>query len=285
MEAVARRAPAPFLAMGGGLEVIGVPQGRDNLAWVLRCVATDAVGVVDGVDAEAVLALCAARGWRLSAVFNTHRHGDHVGINLDLQRRGALEGARVLGYGAIPGLTEPVDEGDEVTLGAVTGRVLRTEGHLDGHLSFVFGDALFCGDTLFAGGCGYLFDGPPAAMWASLRRLAGLPGGTRVCCAHEYTEDNLAFARLVEPGNAALAARIARVREVRASGGCTLPSTMDEERATNPFLRTGSPELRAALAAAVGPWGAGAPTHLDVFTALRAWKDAAPHRAIGAEGR
>jgi hydroxyacylglutathione hydrolase len=272
--------------MGGRLEVLGVPQGRDNLAWVLRCTATDAVAVVDGVDAEAVLALCAARGWRLSVVLNTHRHGDHIGINLDLQRRGALVDLRVVGHaapvGAIPGLTEPVDEGDVVAIGAVQGRVLRTEGHLDGHLSFLFGDALFCGDTLFAGGCGYLFDGPPASMWASLRRLAGLPADTRVFCAHEYTEDNLAFAQLVEPCNAALAERVARVRAVRAAGGCTLPSTIDEERATNPFLRTGSPELRARLAAAVGPVG---PAHLDVFTALRAWKNAAPQRAIGVGGR
>ncbi len=283
MDAIARLPPAPFLAMGGLLEVSGIPQGADNVAWILRCTTTGTVAVVDGVDADGVLAWCDARGTRLAAILNTHRHGDHVGINRDLQRRGALDGVRVIGPArppdSIPGLTEPVDEGDEVVLGAVRGRVLRTEGHVDGHLSYVFGDVLFCGDTLFAGGCGFLFDGPAAAMHRSLLRLAGLPGETRVCCAHEYTLDNLAFAWLVEPRNRDLADRIRRVRAIRATGGCSLPSTIDEERATNPFLRTGSPGLRATLAAAVGPVGA---AHLDVFAALRTYQDGAPQRAPGA---
>ena len=181
------------------------------------------------VEAEPVEAYVAQRGLNLTTILTTHTHPDHIGIHRELAKRGALERLRVVGNAslaaAIPGLSEGVEDGSEVRLGELRGRAMLTEGHIDGHISYVFGDVLFCGDTLFAGGCGYLFDGPPAKMHASLARLAALADDTKVCCAHEYTEDNLRFAWSVEPDNEALAARIRQVWALRAEGGCTVPST------------------------------------------------------------
>lgn len=266
----------------GQLVIHTVPAWKDNLIWVIASSGSDEAWAVDGPDAEAVLAWCAGNGRRLVGILNTHTHHDHVGINHDLQRRGLLEGMRVFGRekagNDVPGLTDPVDEGDRFDLAGVPVRVLRTEGHIDGHVSYVIGDLLFCGDTLFAGGCGYLFDGPPSKMFDSLLRLAALDPGTRVCCAHEYTQDNLRFAWMVEPDNEALAARIRQVWRDRADGRCTVPSTIAEERATNPFLRPGSPTLRANVAAHMP--GVALDTDLDVFTATRALKDKGLHKGI-----
>lgn len=282
MPHVVSRPNGPFAL--GGIQVHQVPVGDDNLVWVL--VRDGRAAVVDGpADAGPVLALCEQVGARLEAVLNTHTHGDHVGINRDLERRGLLSGLRVVGpAGAradVPGLTEPVDEGDRVELFGEVAEVWRTDGHLNGHVSFVFRPevgpgAVFCGDTLFAGGCGYLFDGPPSAMLGSLLRLAGLPGDTLVCCAHEYTTDNLLFARFVEPRNRALSARADAVAAIRASGGCAVPSTIGEEQATNPFLRPGSPALIARVHELHGPTDG---TPLGVFTATRQLKDRKLHRA------
>ncbi len=273
---------APFSTSGGTLEVHQIPAWVDNLIWLLVDPARGEAAAVDGPEAGALLAYCDARGLRLTAVLNTHTHGDHVGLNRDLGRRGLLDNVRVYGpakaAAQVPGLDVGVDEGATVSFGGATGRVLLTEGHLDGHVSFVFDDVLFCGDTLFAAGCGYLFDGPPARMNRSLGRLAELPGETRVCCAHEYTEDNLRFAWSVEPDNEALADRIRRVWAIRADGGCSLPSTIAEERATNPFLRSTSPTLRASVAAAMPDLTLDGP--LAVFAATRALKDRKDYRAL-----
>jgi len=150
-----------------------------------------------------------------------------VGINTDLADRGLLAKMRVVGPAkardAVPGITEAVDEGDAVTFGPVTAKVMLTEGHINGHVSYVFEDVVFCGDTLFAGGCGYLFDGPPAKMHDSLTRLSQLAPETRVCCAHEYTQDNLRFAWSVEPENETLARRIKDVWARRGKGECVCP--------------------------------------------------------------
>lgn len=276
----------PFLTADGLLEVHQVPADQDNLIWLLRVVGTDEVAAVDGPDAGGVLAYCAANGLRLTAILNTHTHPDHIGINRDLAKRGLLEGMRVVGAaatrGVIPGLTEAVGEGDAVRLGAAEGRVLLTEGHVNGHISYVFSDALFCGDTLFAGGCGYLFDGPPSKMHASLTRLAQLPPDTRVCCAHEYTEDNLRFAFSLEPDNSALGARIRAVWALRARGECSVPSTIADELATNPFLRHASPTLRESVAlASATALGEGAE---EVFAATRALKNKGAYKARGDAG-
>ena len=192
-----------------------------------------------------------------------------------LARRGLGEGLRVFGSAkvadAIPLLTNPVQDGDRLRLGNSEGSVMLTEGHIDGHISYLFGDLLFCGDTMFGAGCGYLFDGPPEAMHRSLQRLAALPAETHVCCAHEYTEDNLLFALSVEPQNLSLTKRIAEVKKIRSQGGCSVPSTIGEERKTNPFLRYESPELLGNLKQA---WpGRDLSSPALIFAATRALKD------------
>jgi hydroxyacylglutathione hydrolase len=228
------------------------------------------------------LRYCEEKGLRWTTIFNTHTHGDHIGINRDLERRGVLSSFRVVGSAsvgdAIPGLTEPVRDGDKVQLGSLTGRVLLTEGHLNGHISYVFGDVLFCGDTLFGAGCGYLFDGPPATMFRSLLTLAALPGETHVCCAHEYTEDNLRFAWSVEPDNEALAQRIRRVWSLRARGESSIPSSIETERSTNPFMRPGSPTIQASVRAAFG--GREVNGLEEWFAATRELKDRKDYRAL-----
>lgn len=288
----------PRTLLGGAATLQLIPLGQDNLGWRLTCNATGATALVDGPDAVPYLESLASLGLTLSALFITHTHGDHIGVAADLQgrrqialRRGEADpwpGLRTFGprprAAEVPGLTDAVDEGDEVALGALRLQVWRTEGHLRGHISYVLADekgekgekgAIFCGDTMFGGGCGYLFDGPPAAMLASLQRIAALPPTTLLCCAHEYTWDNLHFALSVAGADPAYAAalgdRITRCRDLRAAGRSTLPSTIGEERATNPFLHA------AQLVAALPDRGAEAatvpPDAAAAFTALRAAKD------------
>lgn len=273
----------PWTTAGGAIEVHLVPAWKDNLIWMITRPDSDEAWAVDGPELAPVDAWCEAHGKRLVGVLNTHTHADHIGINRELAERSRLGGLRIVGSAhpkvAIPGQTEAVDGGDSVRLLGQELRILRTDGHQDGHISYLLDDALFCGDTLFAGGCGYLFDGPASAMLDSLLRLAALPGGTRVFCAHEYTEDNLRFAWFVEPDNAALAHRIRQVWEARAQGRCTVPSTVEEERATNPFLRPGSPTIRQRVAEALPD--ADVRSDLGAFTATRTLKNAGPHKALG----
>jgi hydroxyacylglutathione hydrolase len=270
----------PFRARSGAFEVHQIPAAEDNLIWLFVCLRTGAAAIVDGPDAEAVLAYAQARGITISHVLNTHTHGDHIGLNRDLRERGILPGLEVVGPRKVardvPGITHPVDEGDTIQVGACTARVMRTEGHIEGHICFVFEDVVFCGDTLFAGGCGRVFTGDYVAMHDGLTRLAALPGDTRVCCAHEYTEDNLRFALSVEPGNAALARRYADVRALCAEGRCTVPSTIAVELATNPMLRTSSPELIAHVHQQAP--SADLATPLGVFTATRKLKDSGAYK-------
>lgn len=285
MEHIVTAPRAPFLTSDGRLEIHQIPAWKDNLVWLVRCTSTGSVAAVDGPDATAALAYCQARQWTLDTILNTHTHGDHIGINKDLGRRGFLSTMTVYGpakkAAAVPGLTHPINDGDTVRIGDVSGQVWLTEGHIDGHVSFLFDDVLFCGDTLFAGGCGFLFDGPPKKMYDSLRRLSGLPAETKVCCAHEYTEDNLRFARSVEPNNQALAERIVALTALRAEGGCSVPSTIGEERATNPFLRWASSELVESLAAAWPGRSLDGPE--EIFAATRALKDRKDYRRASAD--
>ncbi len=261
-----------------GARIHMLPAARDNLMWLLECTTTRKAAVIDGPpEADPLLALCERLGVELTAVWNTHTHHDHIGINLALQRRGALDGLTVAGPARrasdVPGLTLPVDEGDALTLGRLRAQVWLTEGHLDGHVSFVLPGAVFCGDTLFTGGCGRLFDGPASTLFRSLLRLASLPPDTLVFCAHAYTPENLAFAAFMEPDNDALAERIAKVEALRAQGRSAVPSTIAEERATNPFLRVGSPTIVERVAALGGV----VDTPEQVFASLRALKDAKVH--------
>jgi hydroxyacylglutathione hydrolase len=280
MAHVVTRPTPPFRSASGALEVHQIPAASDNLVWLLVCTKTRTCAVVDGPDAEGALAYASAHDLQISVVINTHTHPDHIGVNLDLQERGLLANMRVIGperaRGDVPGITETVKPGDEVKLGALTGCVIETDGHLRGHVSYVFEDVVFCGDALFAGGCGRVFTGDFAAMQAGLARLSALAPQTRVCCAHEYTEDNLRFALSVEPDNQALQQRAARVRALRAEGGCAVPSTIGEELATNPMLRWGS----ASLLAGLKQQSPSADLHdpVGVFTATRTLKDSGQYK-------
>ena len=275
MQHAVTRIPAPFSVCEGAARVHLVTAWTDNLIWILECVSTGEAAVVDGPEAGPTLAYCEREGLNLKTILNTHTHPDHIGINKDLAKRGLLDGFRVVGNPErpIPGLNAPVKAGDTVQVGALTGEVLLTEGHQDGHLTYRFGDAVFCGDVLFGGGCGYLFDGPPAKMHASLMRLAAMPGATKVFCAHEYTQDNLRFAWSVDPDNAELAERIRHDWATRAEGGCTIPTTIGLERATNPFLRAEAIKARVAPSLS---------DPAEIFAAARRLKDGRAYKSMSA---
>ena len=271
--------PSPPTVSRCGLTVYAVPLATDNLGWLIVHPASAQAAIVDGPEAGPVLAACEALGVRLTTVINTHTHGDHIGINRDLERRGLLSSLRVIGpaavAAAIPGLTDPVQPEDTIAFADVPARVVLTDGHLTGHVSYVFDDLAFVGDCLFMGGCGYLFTGPPAAMFDSLMRLAALPPETWIFCAHEYTEDNLRFAATLEPNNPDLQSRIAAVHDRRRQGLATVPGRLALELATNPFLRQNSDELVASCTKASQATGLGIDlsTPLGVFSATRKLKD------------
>lgn len=242
----------------------------DNYGYLLHDPATAVTATVDTPDANEILAQLAAKGWRLTHILNTHHHADHAGGNLELKRR---TGCTIIGPRAdaarIPGIDIVVGEGDVVTLGRHRATVFDTPGHTRGHIVYHFAEAhaAFVGDTLFALGCGRLFEGTPAQMWGSLQKILAWPDETRIYCAHEYTESNARFAVTVEPQNQALRARAATVARLRASGRPTVPSTLGEERATNPFLRPTSGDLRATIDSIAAP-------DVEVFAKTRALKDA-----------
>ena len=196
--------------------------------------------MIDPAVAEPVLAAAAARGWRITQILNTHWHPDHVGANLAIKEATGCQIAGPAGEASkIPGIDRAVADGEQVAVGGAEGVVIDVPGHTAGHNAYYFAGAgvLFCGDTLFALGCGRLFEGTPGQMHASLAKLMALPDATRVYCAHEYTQANARFAVTVEPGNAALAERVVAIDAARASGRPTVPSTIRLERATNPFVR------------------------------------------------
>ncbi len=254
--------------------IIPIPAFSDNYIWLLREGARAVV--VDPGDAVPVRAYLEREGLRLAAILVTHHHGDHVGGVAALAATGDVP---VLGPAreAIPGRTHALTDGSDVPLPgfAASLRVLDVPGHTAGHIAYAGeldgGPVAFVGDTLFAAGCGRLFEGTAAQMAASLARLAALPPATRIYCAHEYTLANLRFARAVEPGNAALAEREARERARREHGLPTLPSILADELATNPFLRTAGPEVAASAARRAGVPLA---DPVAVFATLRTWKNA-----------
>jgi len=251
------------------LEIERIPCRTDNYIWLVHEPETGSVAVVDPADAEPVEARLVARGFVLTHILNTHHHGDHVGGNLALKQRW---GCTIVGPRAdaarIPGIDVAVGDGDTYRLGEATARVFDVPGHTRGHIAFWFSaeKALFCGDTLFALGCGRLFEGTPAQMWNSLGKLRALPDDTQVYCAHEYTQSNARFALSVDAGNADLVARAKDVDAARAKGLATVPSLLGLEKRTNPFLRADD----AGLARAMGLAGASPDA---VFAAVRGAKD------------
>lgn len=251
------------------LDIRQIPVLNDNYVYLVREEESGAVAVVDPAVAEPVLAEAERLGWRITHILNTHHHGDHVGGNLDIQR---ATGCTIVGPRAdrarIPGIQVAVGDGDAYDFGAATARVFDVPGHTSGHIAYWFeaDDALFCGDTLFALGCGRLFEGTPAQMWASLSKLRALPDAVRVYCAHEYTQANARFALSLGEENPDLAARAREIDAARARGEPTVPSLLGAEKRTNPFLRADDGGLAAAVGLAAAP-------PVQVFAEVRRRKD------------
>jgi hydroxyacylglutathione hydrolase len=235
------------------MDIVAVPAFSDNYLWLVHDAASGETAVVDPGDAAPVLAEAERRGWKLSQVWNTHWHPDHTGGNLAIKQ---ATGARVSGPAGenIPGRDVSLREGDEIRLGDHVGRVIEVPGHTLGHVALIFDHehVAFVGDTLFAMGCGRLFEGSPEQMYRSLERLTSLPADTRLYCAHEYTLSNGRFAAHAEPHNDAIANRLERVKHLRDEGKITVPTTVAQERETNPFVRA---------------------TNVDEFARLRKEKD------------
>ena len=228
-----------------GLEIVRVPALSDNYIWLAHDSASGDTVVVDPAEAAPALAAAAARGWTIGQIWNTHWHPDHTGGNAQIK---AATGCTITGpaaeAGKIPTLDRLVGESDRARIGAIEVMVIAVPAHTAGHIAYHLpaAEVVFVGDTLFAMGCGRLFEGTPAQMWANMERLGALPPETRVYCAHEYTQSNGRYALVAEPGNADIVARMAEVDAARARGEATVPTTIALERATNPFLRAGGAE-------------------------------------------
>ena len=253
------------------MDLLAIPAFTDNYVWLLH--DGQRALVVDPGDAGPVLDALRRLNLQLDTILLTHHHADHVG-GVDALREAFHP--RIVGpaFETLPGPVERLSEGDTVTALGLTFSVIDVPGHTAGHIAFYTPQMdglplLFCGDTLFSGGCGRLFEGTPAQMLASLDKLAALPGNTRVCCTHEYTLANLKFALAVEPGNTALQAYAEACKAKREHDQPTLPSSVDLERRINPFLRS----REAAVTAAARRFDASASGEVAVFAALREWKN------------
>lgn len=232
------------------LEILAVPVLADNYVWLAHDGDSGETAAVDPAVAEPVLEAAAERNWRITQIWNTHWHPDHIGGNREIK---AATGCRVTGprgeADKIDTLDVPVGEGDRVSLGATTAEIWDVPAHTAGHIAYYLpqAGAIFVGDTLFAMGCGRLFEGTAEQMFANMQRFAALDGATRVYCAHEYTLANAHFAQAMEPGNPAIIRRLAQVEALREQGQPTLPTTIAQERATNPFLRAATATELARL--------------------------------------
>lgn len=251
------------------LELVTIPCLSDNYAFLLHDAASGQTAVVDVPDAQPILEALKARGWKLSDILITHHHSDHI-QGVDALR--AATGAKVWGAAAdahrLPALDTKLTEGSTVSVGSEKGTVIDVRGHTIGHIAYYFPESglAFTADSLMACGCGRLFEGTGEQMWVSLSKLAALPPETVICSGHEYTAANIRFALSLEPDNPMLMSRSSRVAAARERGVPTVPSTLSEELATNPFLRASLPQMKIA---------AGLPDETDaaVFSEIRARKD------------
>lgn len=232
------------------LDIHQFPCLDDNYGVLVHDAKSGITASIDAPDSEDILAEAAAKGWTLTHILTTHHHVDHTGGNQELK---AATQCRIIGPRGeaqkIPGLDQPVGEGDTFQLGDYEVRVIETPGHTLGHVAYHIAQAemVFAGDTLFALGCGRVFEGTAQMMHASLRKLAALPGATRVYCGHEYTLANARFALTIEPDNTALQRRLKEIESLRAAGRPTLPTTIFDELQTNPFLRAHVPAIQQRL--------------------------------------
>ena len=251
------------------LEIHQFPCLNDNYGYLVHEPVSGATAAIDTPEVKPILTALEEKGWTLTHILNTHHHFDHAGGNAELKEK---TGCTVIGpkgeKDLIPGIDRAVGEGDIVELGAARARVIEVPGHTRGHIAYSFDQehVAFVGDTLFALGCGRLFEGTAQQMWTSLGKLMELPDDTVVYCAHEYTQANARFALSVEPDNTALAARAKEIDEKRARGEWTVPTTIGLEKRTNPFLRAASPDLRRVLGLEAAP-------DVDVFAETRKRKD------------
>src|SRR4051812_37666363 len=222
------------------MEIVRIPALSDNYIWLVHEPESGETMVVDPAVADPVLAEAERRGWRITQIWNTHWHPDHTGGNAAIKAAtGAFVTAPAAEAARIPTMDRGVGEGDRVTLGAISAEVIEVPAHTAGHIAYYLPEegTVFVGDTMFAMGCGRLFEGSAEQMYANLQRLTALPPDTKVYCAHEYTASNGRFALTVEPDNQALVSRMAAVEAARAAGDATVPTTIALERETNPFVR------------------------------------------------
>ncbi len=256
------------------MRIVVVPCLSDNYAYLIICEETDKAAIVDPSEAGPVAAAVDREGIELVSIWNTHHHYDHTGGNRDLLVRWP-ELAVIAHHsdrGRVAGQTEFVNDGDVVSVGEAKAAIMFNPGHTNGAISYFIAEqaSVFTGDTLFGAGCGRMFEGNAEQMHGSLMSLSSLPSETQVYCGHEYTVNNLRFAAAVEPDNDEIAARAERARQARTLGSPTVPFSIAEERATNPFLRA---EVEAVAAAARAQHGLQSKAPHAVFGALRKWKD------------
>jgi len=251
------------------LQIHQFPCLSDNYGFLIRERLSGLTAAIDTPDPKAIRRELKRKGWRLTHILNTHHHPDHAGGNLWLKEH---TGCIIVGPSAdamrIPGIDLQVGEGETLEFGSAEAQVFDTSGHTRGHIVYYFPgeNAAFVGDTLFAMGCGRLFEGSPEQMWTSLQKLMNWPGRTRIYCAHEYTQANGRFALTVDPGNKALIKRMEEVARLRAEGHPTVPTTLHQEKRTNPFLRPDSKGIRAQL-------GMEDAADVEVFAEVRRRKD------------
>ena len=249
------------------LEIYQFPCLSDNYGFLVHDSESGETACIDTPETAPILAALEKTGWTLTQIWNTHHHYDHAGNNEEIKR---ITGCTITGPAGeadkIPAIDRAVDDGDTVMLGAHEAHVLNVGGHTLGHIAFHLEGHAFVGDSLFALGCGRVFEGTMAQMWESLQKLDALPDGTQIYCAHEYTTSNAAFAVTIDPDNEALSQRVAEISALRAANKPTVPTEIALERATNPFLRATDANVQARLNMS------GAPA-VDVFAEIRARKD------------